>query len=119
MSCCGKAKSVIGKAKNIAVGYSRLATGKRYEWTDDRIRVCQQCEKNTWMSRSEYAGWLFSHGIKVLTNLDDLSVLPMLPKYELGEGRRVLYCRICKCDVPAKARVEDEQCLMGKWKNHH
>jgi hypothetical protein len=32
--------------------------------------------------------------------------------YWLG---RSLWCRICKCFVPAKARVKEEMCPLGKW----
>ena len=28
---------------------------------------------------------------------------------------RTLWCSICKCLVPAKARVEDEKCPKGFW----
>ena len=80
MSCCGKAKAVVSKAKNIAVGYSRLETGKRYEWTDDRIRVCQKCEKAWWR-----------------------------------RNKRSLWCKLCLCYIPAKARVEEEKCPLNKW----
>ena len=76
MSCCGK-------AGNIIQGFTRLATDKvglteKYEFTDGRIRACQQCEKNYWIGRK-------------------------------------LFCSICKCYIPAKARVTDEKCPLGKW----
>jgi len=29
--------------------------------------------------------------------------------------KRTLWCSICKCYIPAKARVEDEDCPLGKW----
>jgi len=32
--------------------------------------------------------------------------------YWLG---RSLWCRLCKCYIPAKARVEDEKCPLDKW----
>lgn len=84
MGCCGKAKSVVKKigkkAQNIAVGYTNLARGRKYEFTDDRIRTCQKCEKNSWIGKS-------------------------------------LWCSICKCFIPAKARVKNEKCPMGFWKN--
>lgn len=76
MPCCGK---TIEKVKNIAVGFTRYATGKKCAGTDDRIRVCQECEKNYWI-------------------------------------KRTLWCSICKCFVPAKARVEKEKCPIGLWK---
>ena len=94
MSCCGKAKAVVGKGVNIAVGYINLATGKKYEFTDDRIRICWGCEMQTWMGGGEYAAWLLNNGIEVITNFTELEKLPMLPKYELDSRRRRLYCRL-------------------------
>lgn len=79
MTCCGKTISNIAtKAGHIATGLTNLAMGIKYEFTDDRVRACQQCDKNYWLGRS-------------------------------------LWCSICKCFVPAKARVKDEQCPIGKW----
>jgi len=75
MPCCGK---TIKKARNIATGYTNLVRGKKYEFTDDRVRTCQKCDKNYWIGRT-------------------------------------LWCSICKCFIPAKARVEDEKCSLGKW----
>lgn len=76
MACCGK-------IKNIAKGYTRLATDtvgitEKYEFTDDRVRICQKCDKNYWVGKT-------------------------------------LWCSICKCFIPAKARVKDEKCKLGKW----
>ena len=78
MGCCGKAKYVLDKGKNIAVGYANLARGKKYEFTDSRIRKCQKCEYNYWI-------------------------------------KRTLWCSVCKCYIPAKARVEEEICPKGLW----
>ncbi len=49
MGCCGK---TISKVKNIAIGYTRYATDVKYEFTDDRIRICQKCKKNYWIKRT-------------------------------------------------------------------
>jgi len=27
----------------------------------------------------------------------------------------MLFCSICKCFIPAKARVKEEKCPLGKW----
>ena len=112
MGCCGKK---IRKAGNIIKGNVALLRGIKYEVTDARLRKCRECEWNTWMSAIEYAVWLAKHGIEVLVNFDQLEKLPMMPKYKQGKGRRGLYCRICKCFVPAKARVEDAECPKGFW----
>ena len=119
MSCCGK------KVKNIARGYTSLAvekvTGKevlKYARTGERIAICRGCEFQTWMTKLEYAKWLVDHGIDVVEKFEDLTQLPMLPKYPLDKKRRNIYCRLCKCFIPAKARVEDERCPKNKWKNN-
>ena len=77
MTCCGK--KVINKGKNIAKGYTALATGKKCKGTDARIKVCRTCEDNYWI-------------------------------------KKTLWCKICKCYIPAKARVLDEKCPKDKWK---
>lgn len=75
MTCCGK---TIKKAGNIVKGWTNLARGKKCKDTDNRIRICQKCDKNYWIGRT-------------------------------------LWCSLCKCYIPAKARVEDEKCLINKW----
>ncbi len=78
MGCCGKAKTLLTKSKHIAIGYSNLVRGIKFEGTDGRIRKCQKCIYNYWIART-------------------------------------LWCSICKCLIPAKARVEDEKCPKGFW----
>ena len=112
MTCCGKGKAIFHKGKNIAKGYTALVTGKEYEFADARIAVCRDCEYSTWMTELDYAAWLLKNGVKVLTHLDDLTQLPMLPKQNTG---RTIWCRLCKCNIPAKAAVTDEQCPKNKW----
>ncbi len=108
MGCCGKLKQIV-------TGYSNLVRGKRFEFTNERIQTCQKCEKKTWLTKIQYGQWLAKNGIKVLRNLKDLDVLPELPKrdYEKGKG---LYCRDCKCFIPAKARVEENTCPKDRWR---
>ena len=114
MGCCGK---TIEKVKNIAVGYANLARGVKYEFTDDRIRACWKCDYQTRMSRTEYTAWLVKHGIEVLKNYTQLEKIPMLPKQEQNKNRRNLYCRICKCFIPAKARVKEMNCPKNVWED--
>ena len=57
MTCCEKAKHVVKKAGHIAEGFSRLATDtigitEKYEFTDDRVRICQKCDRNQWRGRT-------------------------------------------------------------------
>ena len=113
MSCCGKTKSIVK-------GYTKLATDtvgltEKYEFTDSRIRTCHNCDEQTWMLAGEYAAWSLRYGIKVLANFSQLEKLPKLPKYKQDRNRRMLYCRICKCFIPAKARVKEKKCPLNKW----
>lgn len=112
MTCCGK---TIRKTGNIVKGWTNLGRGKKCKDTDKRIRKCWTCDEQTWMSGREYATWLMRNGIGVLTNFTQLEKLPKLPKFEQGPGRTNLYCRLCKCFVPAKASEESNKCLLGKW----
>jgi hypothetical protein len=115
MSCCSKTIKKIVKAEHIVRGNIFALTGVKFEVTDDRIRTCWSCIEQTWLTWPEYYKWLFDNGVKVLANLEQLEVLPKLPKYEQDEKKRNLFCRICKCFIPAKARIKGEKCLMGKW----
>jgi hypothetical protein len=78
MTCCGKAKQIARKGKNIVKGFTALATGKKYEFADSRIAICRGCPDNYWTGK-------------------------------------VIWCKICKCCIPAKANVEDEKCPKDKW----
>ncbi|MBW8017103.1 MAG: hypothetical protein FVQ82_13035 [Planctomycetes bacterium] len=112
MTCCGKANKIAGKAVVIVKGRIAMAMGKKYEFAEGRRRICRKCEHNTWLTKFEYGGWLFKHGIEVLTNLDDLTKLPMLPKKT--EGNKI-YCRLCKCPIVEKTNDADERCPLDKW----
>lgn len=114
MGCCGK---TIEKAKNIVIGYTLTLFDKHYEFADDRTRTCHKCEEQTWLSRAEYLGWLAKHGIQVANHFTELEKLRKLPKCEYSKKRGLLFCRLCKCWIPAKARIKDESCLLGKWEN--
>ncbi|MCK4959193.1 MAG: hypothetical protein KAT00_07325 [Planctomycetes bacterium] len=111
MGCCG---GKVKTAKNIATGFVNLSRGKKYEFTDDRIRECHKCDDCTWLTKLEYAEWLAKHGIDVLKNFDDLTALPPLPKKEYRKGAG-LYCRLCKCFIPAKARNKEKKCPLNRW----
>lgn len=78
MGCCGKAKQIANKGKNIAKGFTSLAMGKKYEFAAGRIKVCRGCEYNYWIVKT-------------------------------------IWCKICKCCIPAKANVKEEKCPKDKW----
>jgi len=119
MGCC---KDKIKKAVSIISGnvnFIRLAffdmPPEKYEYADDRIRACHGCEKQTWLTGMEYLKWLKDNGIEVLKHLDELEKLPELPHGERGPGKK-LFCKICKCFVPAAAYVKDKKCPLDKWR---
>jgi len=45
MPCCGK--NIVQTGINIVKGFSALAVGKKYEFTDARLRLCRNCEKGS------------------------------------------------------------------------
>ena len=118
MGCCG---DNIKKGISIVEGYVlynydvlfRLPRPK-YEFADGRIRVCQKCDKQTWMSKREYMAWLKDNARDVIKKLDQLEILPELPKYGAEHGKN-LFCMVCKCFVPAKAYTKEEKCPLNKW----
>ena len=71
MNCCNK-------IKNIVVGYKNLAFNVKYEFTDERIRICHSCKESFFTSKK-------------------------------------LFCKRCGCFLPAKARVPEETCPLGRW----
>ncbi len=118
MGCCGdklKAIKTISQAHAQFV-YEKVfrVSGKKYEWTDDRIRACHKCGKQTWMTRMEYIAWICSNAKDILRHIDDLSILPELPKLE-SRPKTKLFCMICKCWIPGKARVKENTCPENLW----
>ncbi len=116
MGCCGK---TIDKVSNIAVGYARYIGKKNYKFLAMRISICSKCNEHTWMGRLEYLKWLKNNGIDILKNFTQLERLPKLPKYKQSKKHNKLFCRLCKCFIPGKARVEDMKCPLGKWQREN
>ena len=125
MSCCGEKIKTVADAGRTVTAAIRGNAGYLFERvfglavggspdTDRRTRICQQCEKSTWLTKKEYIGFVANNLTGVAANLDDLSRLPELPKETNGKGRN-LFCMICKCFVPAKARLQEEHCPLVKW----
>jgi len=108
MPCCGK------QIRSIAAGHINLAIGRKLPTTDDKLNICKECEEHTWLSPQEYYTWLLAHGIKVITHFMQLDKLPALPKHSQTKIRNKLCCRLCKCDLEAKAR-SDADCVLGLW----
>jgi hypothetical protein len=121
MGCCGKHRGKLDTLKTIASGYARktlhdlfLVKGKVSEQADERMAICKTCEYQTWLKKADYLTWLALHGIEVLEHLDSLSTLPMLDKHDYEQGRS-MFCRVCKCWIPAKTYSSDSQCPKQKW----
>lgn len=53
MGCCG---GTTKKVRQIVAGYINLVRGVKYEFTDDRVRVCQKCDYNYWLGRVLFCG---------------------------------------------------------------
>jgi len=115
MGCCGGAKRILNTGAAIASGYTNLALGRKSPKAAARIRTCRKCPQNTWLTMAEYADWYRKNGIELIKNALDFENTPPLLKFEQTPGRRNLFCRLCKCYVPAKARVENEKCPLGRW----
>jgi hypothetical protein len=80
-----------------------------------RFSICSKCRQNTYLTKAEYAEWLIKNGKDVAVNFTELENLPALPKKEQAENT-LMFCRICKCYLDAKCRVNIEKCPMGRWK---
>jgi len=120
MSCCGKK---LKKAASIATGYSLMAVNKllhlpgdKYAFADRRLDTCRGCEHHTWLTVADYKDWLTANGglARFTTEIARLDQWPLLPQQDYAKGRK-LFCRVCKCWLPAKAYVAGEQCPTGLW----
>jgi len=115
MGCCGKVKNIIkANVFHWLEEQFKVSIEKCLD-TEKRVRICQRCDRSTWLTLAEYYEWVNEQGkINVLKNLDDLSSLPDLPKRE-NHKRAKLFCVKCKCFIPAKARLKYEKCILNKW----
>ena len=118
MSCCGKTTQALA---SVAAGYSMFIVddlfrlpGERSSQANIRLATCRLCGSATWLTLADYAAFLAKHKIEVVKNIADLSVLPPLNKKDYQPGAK-LFCRICKCWLPAKAYVKNEKCPLNKW----
>ena len=49
--CCDKAKSLMHKGRNIAIGWTNMLLGKEKELAEKRIQICLLCDKKYRVSR--------------------------------------------------------------------
>jgi hypothetical protein len=123
MGCCGQEKitTMIHIAQGVAMATldSVFTLPKdRYSYVNDRLNICSTCPKITFMHKSEYLEWLRQNKIEVLKHIEDLSVLPELEIQQFEVGK-TFFCAICKCWLPAKAYVKDEQCPLKNWSDEN
>lgn len=118
MSCCG---GKIEKIGNIIKGFTGLFLEEQFDIlalkfadADKRLEICLQCEKKTWLTRMVYMGFIKKHWLEIIKKFEDLTLLPELSKEEYGMNK-FLFCRLCKCHLPAKVRIEIEKCPEKKW----
>lgn len=118
--CKKKVKAVM----DIVEGNVKLLEDKVRQMTGDttgympyvarRLERCLGCGQLTWLTVGEYAGFLMAHAVDVVKEFGELEKLPSMSKFEKRDGTG-MYCRMCKCYLPAKARVKDMKCPMGRW----
>ncbi len=87
MTCCGKSKIVIQKGLHIAQAYTSLAV-----------------EKVTGKEVLKYG------------RTDERIAICRVCKFKNWKNNnKRLWCKLCGCFVPAKARIEKEKCPKGFW----
>lgn len=119
MPCC----NYIDMIKDIVKGNTALLIEQVFKlpvakckFTEERIETCKQCTKGVWHTKAEFALYVISNLGEFIKNLNNLSKLPEMPLGSYGKHKH-LFCRICKCYIPAKARLVVSKCDLGKWKN--
>ena len=101
------------KCLNIAKGNSLfilnsllLLPKEKYTFANERLAICRKCEESTWLCILEYLYAIRTFPPKVLS------------KKPYTKNSK-LFCRICKCWLPAKTYVKTEQCPLNKWSNEN
>ena len=91
-------------------------------WVEERKKICVGCDKTTWMTKKEYLEWLIANRKDIVEQLkgekgieEILLELPPLTIQQKDERRKQQFCSVCKCWLPAKMRVKDKQCPVGRW----
>lgn len=121
MGCCGGHHGKLQAARTIVSGHANrlfdrvfIVRGRRYAQAQAREAICRQCDQATWLTKADYLAYLAAHGPEVLRHLDDLTALEPLAAQPYAPGRS-LFCRLCKCWIPAKCYAAEADCPMGRW----
>ena len=114
MGCCGKLSKGLSIAKgNMAVVLEKinLLPSDQFIYHSVRLRACRACEHHTYLTESEFLVWIENNGglVKFVTEIDTLDQWLPLPIQQEQPGAK-LFCRLCKCWLPAKAYVKNENC---------
>lgn len=107
-------KKVVSIAQgNLAVVLDaiNLLPSEKYLYHSVRLRTCRACEHHTYLTEEEYLEWIDAHGglVKFVAEIDSLDQWPPLPIQQEQPGAK-LFCSLCKCWLPAKAYVKQENC---------
>ena len=126
MTCCGKKLVQIAKkAGHITEGafWALLSAyfvlpKEKCTAAEARLRQCRRCEYHTWMSVLEFGAWILKNigTVRAVRQLHQTEQWPQLPK-QAYTSKRKLFCRICKCWLPAKTFIKKENCSEGQWKD--
>ena len=114
MGCCGKLSKGFSIAKgNLAVVLEKinLLPADQFMYHSVRLRACRDCEHHTYLTESEFLDWIENNGglVKFVAEIDTLDQWPPLPFQKEQPGAK-LFCSLCKCWLPAKAYVKQENC---------
>lgn len=121
--CCGTIIQIGKKTLAIAEGNIFLSVDSFLRLPDQRnpqarsrLAICRACEQHTYLTVTQYAMWMADNGgpVKFAAEIGNLNQWPLLPKQDYTKGGK-LFCRICKCWIPAKSHREKETCPIGLW----
>jgi len=122
MGCCGKIKKVVSIAQgNLAIVLDaiNLLPSEKYLYHSVRLRACRSCEHHTYLTEKEFLDWIDAHGglVKFVAEIESLDQWLPLPIEQEKPGAK-LFCSLCKCWLPAKAYVKNENCpvLNPDWR---
>jgi len=120
MGCCGKIRKVVSIAQGnltMVLDVINLLPAEKYPYHAVRLRACRACEHSTYLTEAEYLDWIDANGgrARFVAEIDRLQAWPPLPivkEHESQPGAK-LFCCLCKCWLPAKAYVKQENCPVG------
>ena len=118
MGCCGSSLNKVASIAQANLLSAMDSLGvlpkRKSRMANTRLAGCRRCQDSTWLTWHEFWTWVDDNGgkVKFFEDIADLTAWPLLPRNKYQMGRK-LFCRICKCWVPKKAYLDDEQCPQG------